>query len=401
MDAFGPALAGADHVVLTDIYAAGEEPIPGVTLDALAAAVRRSVGGAGRRRAARSTMSCRRSSRVAQAGRRRHHARRRVDRHVPTALDRLAGARHGDGARVSPVAVPPIGVSTARTSSRRAERGAGARSRAGRSLKYGLLAAVVVLRASIAAARSSAHAHVAAGRPHRRPRQRAAVEGRSAGGARAGCAARTWCGPTWTRGAAAAGVAVGARRGAPALAAVDGRGVGLRAAADRHRPDRRRRLYLVDERGVVIDEYGPQYADLDLPIIDGLAARRTDDGSITDERRAELAARLIAALQAKPEIARRVSQIDVTRSAQRGGHPDRRSGGDSPRRRPVSAAAPVVLELAPALRARVADIDYVDLRFDDRIYVRPASAPSLRRGKPGSATAATAAGKAAARPKRK
>jgi UDP-N-acetylmuramate--alanine ligase len=43
MDAFGPALGGAAHVVLTDIYAAGEEAIPGVTLDALAAAVRRSV----------------------------------------------------------------------------------------------------------------------------------------------------------------------------------------------------------------------------------------------------------------------------------------------------------------------------------------------------------------------
>jgi UDP-N-acetylmuramate--alanine ligase len=42
MDAFGPALAGADHIVLTDIYSAGEDPIPGVTLDALAAAVRRT-----------------------------------------------------------------------------------------------------------------------------------------------------------------------------------------------------------------------------------------------------------------------------------------------------------------------------------------------------------------------
>ena len=30
------------------------------------------------------------------------------------------------------------------------------------------------------------------------------------------------------------------------------------------------------------------------------------------------------------------------------------------------------LDLAPTLRERVADIDYVDLRFDDRIYVRPA-----------------------------
>jgi UDP-N-acetylmuramate--alanine ligase len=43
LDAFGPALAAADHVVLTDIYAAGEDPIPGATIDALAAAVRRSV----------------------------------------------------------------------------------------------------------------------------------------------------------------------------------------------------------------------------------------------------------------------------------------------------------------------------------------------------------------------
>ena len=30
------------------------------------------------------------------------------------------------------------------------------------------------------------------------------------------------------------------------------------------------------------------------------------------------------------------------------------------------------LELAPTLRERVPDIDYVDLRFDERIYVRPA-----------------------------
>jgi UDP-N-acetylmuramate--alanine ligase len=43
MDAFGPALAGASHIVLTDIYAAGEDPVPGVTLEALAAAIRRAV----------------------------------------------------------------------------------------------------------------------------------------------------------------------------------------------------------------------------------------------------------------------------------------------------------------------------------------------------------------------
>ena len=43
MDAFGPALADADYIVLTEIYGAGEDPIAGVTIDALAAAVRRRV----------------------------------------------------------------------------------------------------------------------------------------------------------------------------------------------------------------------------------------------------------------------------------------------------------------------------------------------------------------------
>jgi len=39
MAEFGHALAQADEVVLTDIYAASEDPIPGITLEALAAAV--------------------------------------------------------------------------------------------------------------------------------------------------------------------------------------------------------------------------------------------------------------------------------------------------------------------------------------------------------------------------
>jgi UDP-N-acetylmuramate--alanine ligase len=39
MNEFGPSLREADQIVLTDIYAAGEEPIPGVTIDALARAV--------------------------------------------------------------------------------------------------------------------------------------------------------------------------------------------------------------------------------------------------------------------------------------------------------------------------------------------------------------------------
>jgi UDP-N-acetylmuramate--alanine ligase len=41
LEEFGDVLARADELVLTDIYAAGEDPIPGVDVEALAAAVRR------------------------------------------------------------------------------------------------------------------------------------------------------------------------------------------------------------------------------------------------------------------------------------------------------------------------------------------------------------------------
>jgi len=41
---FGPALAEADEIVLTDIYAAGEEPLPGVTIEQLAESIRAGSG---------------------------------------------------------------------------------------------------------------------------------------------------------------------------------------------------------------------------------------------------------------------------------------------------------------------------------------------------------------------
>ena len=45
MKEFGGALSGADEIVLTDIYAAGEAPIPGVTIEALADSIRASARG--------------------------------------------------------------------------------------------------------------------------------------------------------------------------------------------------------------------------------------------------------------------------------------------------------------------------------------------------------------------
>ena len=135
------------------------------------------------------------------------------------------------------------------------------------------------------------------------------------------------------------------------------------------------RLYLVDERAVIIDEYGPQYADFDVPIIDGLTPHGEAAGGRADAARAELAARLIASVGSRPEIARRISQVDVS---------------DLHNAAVILSGDPAVLyvgedrflprlqayvDLAEALRERVEEIDYVDLRFGDRIYVRPVGAP--------------------------
>lgn len=132
------------------------------------------------------------------------------------------------------------------------------------------------------------------------------------------------------------------------------------------------RLYLVDEAGVVIDNYGPAFADFDLPIVDGLPAPGAGPGSITDEARAALAAHVIAALKEKPQVASRLSQVDVTDVTNAAviltGDSARIQLGDDR----FLTRLQSYLDLAPTLRERVAEIDSVDLRFDDRIYVRPA-----------------------------
>lgn len=132
-------------------------------------------------------------------------------------------------------------------------------------------------------------------------------------------------------------------------------------------------LYLVDDRGTVIDQYSAQYGNLDLPIVDGLASRG-GAATMSDGPRAELAARLIAALRSEPQVARRLSQIDVTdvhnAAVILSGDPAVIYVGEDRFLQRIQS----YLELSPTLKARVPDIDYVDLRFDDRIYVRPVKA---------------------------
>jgi cell division protein FtsQ len=147
-------------------------------------------------------------------------------------------------------------------------------------------------------------------------------------------------------------------------------------------------LYLVDETGTVIDQFGPQYSEFDLPIVDGLVSPGGGGkhGSI-DASRIELAARVIAELGRNQQIGSRLSQVDVADAHDalvllEGDTALLHLGDDRFLERVQS-----YLELSPTLRERVDDIDYVDLRFDSHVYVRPAANGSRGATRPASGTA--------------
>ena len=133
-----------------------------------------------------------------------------------------------------------------------------------------------------------------------------------------------------------------------------------------------RDLYLLDRSGFVIDEFGPQYAEFDLPIIDGVVRPPSDTEPTIDARRTALAASVIDALAGYPSLSSRLSQIDVSDVHNAvvllDGDPALLHVGTER----FAERLQSYVELAPALRDRVADMDYVDLRFDRRLYVKPA-----------------------------
>jgi cell division septal protein FtsQ len=130
-------------------------------------------------------------------------------------------------------------------------------------------------------------------------------------------------------------------------------------------------LFLIDDRGTLIEAFGPRFADLDLPIIDGFRVEPTP-GARVEDARANLATRFFAALRPRPELMRRLSQVDVSDAhnavALLEGDPARLHLGEDRFAERVQA----YLDMAPALQERVSAIDYVDLRFDRRVYLRPA-----------------------------
>jgi cell division protein FtsQ len=132
-------------------------------------------------------------------------------------------------------------------------------------------------------------------------------------------------------------------------------------------------LYLIDRNAVVIDQFGPQYSEFDLPIIDGLVRAPGEGPSAIDEGRVDLAARVIDAVSASGEVARRVSQIDVSDAHDAVVLLDSDQASLHLGEEHFLERLQSYIDLAPALRDQVGEIDYVDLRFHERVYVRPGS----------------------------
>ena len=118
----------------------------------------------------------------------------------------------------------------------------------------------------------------------------------------------------------------------------------------------------------MFDEFGPKYADFDLPIIDGLAVSGPDDAA--DGGRAALAGRVLADLQRRPDLARLVSQIDVSNVKDavvilKDDTALVHTGEDH-----FVDRVEAYIELAPRLREDGPVVDSVDLRFGERVFVR-------------------------------
>ena len=103
----------------------------------------------------------------------------------------------------------------------------------------------------------------------------------------------------------------------------------------------------------------------------GIDAESDSDVHELRSTRAELASRVLRDVATYPGLASRVSQLDVTNTA----NAIVTLEGDAVRVFVGTGAFAErlqrYLELAAVLREQVSQIDYVDLRYEDRVYLRP------------------------------
>ena len=131
------------------------------------------------------------------------------------------------------------------------------------------------------------------------------------------------------------------------------------------------RLYLIDGAGIVLDEMGPRYRDLTLPLVAGLA----EEGRVVPDR-ARIAGRVLESLETDPRLYSAVSELDVTDGASsirivlRNPPMTLLASEDT-----LVARLSELLPIAADLTLRFPGIERVDLRFRERIYLRLRASP--------------------------
>ena len=128
-------------------------------------------------------------------------------------------------------------------------------------------------------------------------------------------------------------------------------------------------LYLVDDGGVIIDEYRAEYREFDLPIVDGLVSSPSTRGPLFQRVLFLLTAALFHALDGLPELRRRLSQVNVSNAHDAVVMFDQEPVWLHLGETRFLERLRTYLELVPVLSERFREIDSVDLRFDDRVFV--------------------------------
>jgi hypothetical protein len=331
---FAAALAPADEIVLTDIYAASEAPIPGVTVEALAEAVNR------RRARPVTVVKALDQVAVAVADLARPGdlviTRRRLDRHRAGRAHARTRTPPGDGGAIVTPGLP----APADKRFRRAQvRPTGRRGLVWRRAQLAAKSLAVVVVAGLALWRvvtlvtgspTFNVAHIAIHGTDRLSRGEAMaligdLRGRNILAIRLDDWRDKLMTSPWVEDAVVRRVLpntldVVVRERTPMGIARIGRD-----------------LYLVDAHGTVIDEFGPSYADLDLPVIDGLRSRRARARrwSIRAARRWPPACRRRSRTSRLPPASRR--STSATRARRRAA---RRRHGDAAARRSRFRRAP-------------------------------------------------------------
>ena len=130
-------------------------------------------------------------------------------------------------------------------------------------------------------------------------------------------------------------------------------------------------LYLIDDQARLIAEYGAEYTHFDLPVIDGLLHETSNGQVVIDDQRSHLTMRVMNDLETQPRIVGRVSQIDVSNPSNVVVILDDDEALIHLGVNQFAERLRSYLEMVTALREKVPHIDYVDLRFGNRVYVRP------------------------------